>query len=196
MSRVYSSPEADSIDLLPGERVLWQGRPIRHPLLRPPDAFLIPFSLLWSGMVLTGLVATVTRDPGSLGILVILVPFSAIAVYLLVGRFLVRAIASRRARYAVTDQRVVILGGLSGTRVRSAYLDALPPPVVKERPDRSGSVAFGAFPGVGDAFGRGSGRTGWAIEPSPTLVLRDVEEARRVRDLVANAQAASRQAAR
>jgi hypothetical protein len=35
--------------LLPGERVLWEGRPSTGLILRPIEAFLIPFSLLWFG---------------------------------------------------------------------------------------------------------------------------------------------------
>lgn len=191
MGGVYPTPVDASVDLLPGERPLWQGRPVRHPLFRPPDAVLIPFSLLWGGFVLTMLVV-IGIGRSSLGSLVVLLPFSAVAVYLIAGRFVVRAIASRRTRYAVTDRRVLIVGGLSGTRVTSAYLTSLPPPVIRERADRSGSVAFGSFPGLGDAFGRQAGRTGWAIEPSLTPVLRDIEEVRRVRDLIASAQATSR----
>jgi len=74
------------------------------------------------------------------------IPFVFIGLYLVVGRFVVRAVASRRARYVITDRRVLIAGGLSGTRTTSVYLRSLPPPVMAERPDRSGSLAFGAFP--------------------------------------------------
>jgi hypothetical protein len=35
-----------AVDLLPGERILWEGRPVRTQLFRPTDAFLIPFSLV------------------------------------------------------------------------------------------------------------------------------------------------------
>ena len=37
-------------DLLPGERILWEGRPVRHRLLRPPDALLVPFRIRWCGL--------------------------------------------------------------------------------------------------------------------------------------------------
>lgn len=30
-------------DLLPGERIVWQGSPVRHGLFRAADAVLVPF---------------------------------------------------------------------------------------------------------------------------------------------------------
>lgn len=60
--------------------------------------------------------------------------------YLVVGRFVVRAIVSRRTRYVVTDRRVLVIGGMSGTRTTSAYLRSLPPPIVTSgRTDRAAS---------------------------------------------------------
>ena len=35
--------------LLPGERIVWDGRPLRHRIFRRTDAVLVPFSLLWCG---------------------------------------------------------------------------------------------------------------------------------------------------
>lgn len=181
------------VDLLPRERLLWEGRPVRHRLLRRPDLFYIPFSLLWTGLVAGGLVGLLTSSevrngPG----LLVPVLFLAFGLYLTLARFVVRAVSSRRTRYLVTDRRVLVIGGMSGQRVRSEYLHALAPPVVSERPDGSGSLAFGAFPGLSESLNRRRRFSGWAAEPGPTLVLWDVDGALRVRDLVANAQAASR----
>jgi hypothetical protein len=93
----------------------------------------------------------------------------------------------------VTDRRLLVLGqGPSGKRTVSYYLNALPPPVIMEALDRSGSLAFGAFPTLGDSFAH-NGRNGfrmWSSEPSATPVLRHIPEVRRVRDLIAQAQQA------
>jgi hypothetical protein len=175
------------VDLLPAERILWEGRPLRQRLFRRPDALLVPFSILWCGFAVfwevLALRTSATFFPRLWGI-----PFVLIGLYLVIGRFVVRAIATRRTRYVLTDRRVLVVGGLSGTRTTTAYLNTLPPPVSAERSDGSGSLAFGEFPGIGEMFNRGTGWRGWAGEPSATPVLWDIADVRRVRDLVANSQ--------
>ncbi|MEU4715247.1 hypothetical protein AB0F73_16515 [Micromonospora purpureochromogenes] len=181
------------VELLPGERLLWEGRPLRHRLFRAPDALLIPVSLLFFGFAVVweaSVLATRTAEGEPPPVFFALwgIPFVLAGLYLVVGRFVVRAIASRRTRYVLTDLRIVIIGGLSGNRTTSAYLRSLPPPVMAEQPDRSGSLAFGAFPGVLDGFYHRNGLRGWASEPSSNPVLWHIPEVHRVRDLIAGAQ--------
>jgi len=40
----------DSVNLSLGEAIVWSGVPSRHPLLRPSDRRLIPFSFMWGGI--------------------------------------------------------------------------------------------------------------------------------------------------
>lgn len=184
--------ESAAFDLLPDERMLWEGRPARHRLLRSADSLLIPFSIVWCGFVIfwestaLGLVG----DQGAPGFFAIWGGlFVLIGLYFVAGRFVVRAISSRRARYAVTDRRVVTLGGVTGRRTTSAYLSSLPPPVIREQSDGSGSLAFGSFPGVTDTFRQRNGFAAWHGESSDAPVLWDVKQVRYVRDLVASRQA-------
>lgn len=178
-------------DLLPNERILWEGRPVRHRLSRPSDAILVPFSIVWCGFAVfweASVLAAAIADRGpSIFMALFGIPFVLIGLYLVAGRFVVRAIESRRTRYVITDGRVLVIGGLRGTR--SAYLTSLPPPIVTEQSDRSGSLAFGAFPGTFDVFSRTSGWQAWASEPASMPVLWHIPEVRRVRDLVARVQA-------
>jgi len=186
--------DTGTVDLLPSERLLWEGRPTRHRLFRPADALLIPFSVLWCGFAIFWEISVLTEGTGGddeppLFFALWGIPFVLMGLYLVVGRFVVRAVASRRTRYMVTDQRVVIIGGFSGTRTKASYLKSLPPPVINELPDRSGSLAFGAFPGVWDTMSNGTKGWGpWAVEPPGGPVMRDIPEVRRVRDLVATSQ--------
>jgi hypothetical protein len=185
--------ETGTVGLLPGERVMWEGRPVRHQLFRPADALLVPLSLMWFGFALfwegSVLVSTIASDGVPIFFALWGVPFVLVGLYLVAGRFVARAVTSRRIRYVLTDQRIVLLGGWSGTRLTSAYLRSLPPPVITEAMDGSGSLAFGAFPGIADGFGSRHGWRMWASEPGSTPVLRHIPQVRWVRDLVARLQA-------
>jgi hypothetical protein len=173
--------------LLPGERILWAGRPLRHRVFRRTDVLLVPISLLWCGFV-------VFCESGALSsgvpffVAILGAPLVLFGLYLVAGRFVVRVISPRRTRYTITDRRVLVHSGYSGGRLITGYLNSLPPPVIAEEPDGAGSLAFGRFPGIADVFVTRQGWRLWASEPSPTPVLWDVPDIRRVRDFVAYAQ--------
>jgi hypothetical protein len=174
-------------DLLPGESLLWEGSPTRHRLLRRTDAFLIPFSILWCGFaVFWEANALIMGAPGFFALWGGM--FVLIGLYFVAGRFVVRAIASRRSRYAVTDRRVIAVGGLTGRQVRSEYLASLPPPLVTEKADGSGTLSFGGAPAITSVFRQRNGFSAWAAEPPGPPVLWDIPNVRHVRDLVAARQ--------
>jgi hypothetical protein len=175
--------------LLPGERIVWDGRPLRHRVFRRTDVLLVPLSLLWFGFAVFW-ERSVLSGGAPLFFALWGVPLMLVGLYVVAGRFVVRVVSSRRTRYTITDRRVLVHGGWSGSRLRTQYLNSLPPPVITEEPDGSGSLAFGGFPGVMDALtsGRWSGWRVWSSEPSSTPVLWDVPDIRRVRDWVAHAQ--------
>jgi hypothetical protein len=176
------------VDLLDGEHVRWEGRPVRHPLLRTQDALVFPQSILGAVFGVAAPVGFMVVDgaPPSL-IALVGIPLVLLGFYAVVGRYLIRLIVSRRTRYVLTDRRLLIIGGLFGTRVTSTYLRLLRPPIVIEAPDRSGSLAFGAFPTAWDELKRNS-RWSWVSKPSNEPVLWHIPDVSRVRDLVADAQ--------
>ena len=163
---------------------------MRHPMFRRTDTLLVPLSLVWCGFAVFWELGVVTDGAPAFfalwGAAFVLAGF-----YIVAGRFVVRVVSSRRTRYTITNGRVLVHGGWRGERLTTAYLRSLPPPVIAERPDGSGSLAFGAFAGITDLFtgGRRQGWRVWSSEPSLTPVLRDVPDVRRVRDFVARAQA-------
>jgi hypothetical protein len=150
-----------------GERVLWTGKPVLGPYLRRNwtatcfGVFFLSFTCVWLtfalgiGSVMWGLL----RESGGDGGLVVTMPsllFSLVgSVFLLVGGWLTfgHHIASylewRKMRYAITDRRVIILGGAFRRRLDSIPLLRIPTVRIVEHGGGSGDLVLGPYPPVG-----------------------------------------------
>lgn len=132
-------------ELLSGERVLWSGQPAQGMRLRPSDALLIPFSLLWGGFAIFWEASVIRTDaPGFFALWGI--PFVLIGLYMMVGRFWVDARVRANTYYALTDRRALIVSGLFSRTVRSLDLRNLPQVELREGADGAGSIRFGQVP--------------------------------------------------
>ncbi|MEU0791773.1 hypothetical protein ABZ342_17025 [Amycolatopsis sp. NPDC005961] len=161
--------------LLPGERLLWSGRPQRFTLARF-DWLQLVFGLAW---LIATIVVPVARHQ-SLSFLAWGVGVGGVASQWV--PVVVRVRGRRGVEYVVTDRRIVLADRFSGRTRASAYLGTLPPPVVRIRRDGSGTIVFGKFSRA-------------PVVPPPSVGalmvtgLVAVPEAGRVRDLIAWAQA-------
>ena len=106
---------ADRLGSLMGnaELLLWSGRPPRGLLLRTMDFFLIPFSLFWCGFALFW-ESTVFAMHAPFFFKLWGLPFVAVGLYFVVGRFFVDAWIRGRTLYAVTNERVIIARAVLG----------------------------------------------------------------------------------
>jgi hypothetical protein len=129
-----------------GERILWSGQPRQGLMLRGIDAFAIPFGLLWTSIPLFGAVAAIAGRKSNLFALVPAIPFVLIGLYLIMGRFFVDAAQRRRTVYALTDERILIVSGLSSRNVRSLSLRTLDQVDVSARASGEGTITFGRNP--------------------------------------------------
>ena len=129
-------------ELGPNERLLWSGQPKQGLTFRPSDWFQIPFSLLWCGFAIyweSSVISTVGLDFFALwGI-----PFVLMGLYLVVGRFFADAQQRARTTYALTDERVIIVSGLSARNVRSLDLKTLAEMELTTQGGSRGTIAFG-----------------------------------------------------
>jgi hypothetical protein len=104
--------------------------------------FLIPFSLLWGGLMISAPFSEAGTDPFGL---VFAIPFSLFGLYFIVGRFLYKAWRKRRTVYAVTDRRVLsVERSWRGARTSAVFIDRLPTVNKRLRRDGSGSLTFGS----------------------------------------------------
>jgi hypothetical protein len=128
--------------LLPGERIAWTGAPATGLLLTGRDAFLIPFSLLWGGFSIFW-EWTAAHAPNADPIFPLFgIPFVAIGLYFIGGRFFVDAWARRNTVYAVTNQRVLILRNGPFSRFTALAINRLPELSMDERADGRGTIRF------------------------------------------------------
>jgi hypothetical protein len=125
-----------------GERLLWSGRPRQGLMLRPADALLIPFSLLWGGFAFFW-EGTVLFTNAPFFFRLWGIPFVLVGVYLIVGRFFADARQRERTIYAVTNERIIIIAGLLKETVKSLSLKTLSDISLAERPDGTGTISLG-----------------------------------------------------
>ena len=139
----YALPEQRlARELAPGECLLWSGRPRQGIFLRPSDACVIPFSLLWGGFAIFWEAAVITtKAPWIFKLWGI--PFVVVGLYFMVGRFFVDARLREKTIYGLTSSRVIITSGLFRETIQSLALRSLSDYSLSERPDGSGSIVLG-----------------------------------------------------
>jgi hypothetical protein len=165
-----------------GEKLLWTGRPRRGLMLRAADFILIPFSLVWCGIIISQQLTAFRRaEPIILDLPSI--PFVLIGLYLLFGRFIIDAMIRARTVYAITDRRVVIVTGLFGRNVRSIYLRGLTEIEITEGRRGRGTITFGPS-SVQATMMRGWPGAGKSLPPA----FEAIEGAQQVLEIIRKAQ--------
>ena len=131
-----------SAQLGAGEHLLWAGAPRRGILLRPSDAVLIPFSIMWGGFAIFW-ESGVVNSSAPFFFRLWGIPFVLVGLYFMIGRFFVDARLRASTYYGLTNQRVLIVSGLTSRSVKSVALSTLSEVAITERADRSGTIVFG-----------------------------------------------------
>ena len=173
-----------------GERLLWSGQPRSGIRLRGQDAYLIPFSIMWGGFAIFWEYMALTqasKAPGPVGVVFPLfgLPFVAVGLYLIFGRFFADARSRARTFYGVTSERIIIVSGLFSQQTKSLQLRTLTDVSLTQRSDGSGTITFGPTHIMNSFFPTGSWPgTGRYAPPSFDLI----ERAKEVYDIIRNAQ--------
>jgi hypothetical protein len=129
-------------ELNPGERIIWSGQPQQGFLLRPSDALMIPFSLLWGGFM-----TSLFFDAVSGGVLDFFAPFFFLfflaGLYVVFGRFFVDLAQRKKTFYALTNERIIILSGLFNQNIKSIDFKKLPEINLSVKRNGRGTIIFG-----------------------------------------------------
>ena len=134
---------------LPGEKLLWQGRPKQGFMASKKDLLLVPFSLMWGGFTAFWEVTVIRQGNAPIFFKLWGVPFVLIGLYLIVGRFVVDAFVRARTQYAVTDQRIIILREGWFAKVLTVSLDRLPALDLDQNGNGTGTINFGTDTEIG-----------------------------------------------
>jgi hypothetical protein len=121
--------------LRPGEELIWQGAPTRSFTLAPADSFAIPFTILWFSFACFWTVGASRADGPVAGLMGL--PFVAVGIYVVAGRFLVKRYQHRHTAYGVTQDRAMIVTPRS---FRDLPLRGVPLSVERSRDGRRVSV--------------------------------------------------------
>jgi hypothetical protein len=133
-------------NLFPGERIEWQGKPYPGIILRPMDIFLIPFSLLWSSVALSG-IGSAWNTGADLSSRLFGLPFLVAGLYATFGRFFIDMILRSKMIYFITNKRILIQRRSSGAKLKSVDIGRIPALELDERADGSGTIRFGSSGG-------------------------------------------------
>ena len=153
--------------------VRWSGSPRQGLVLHAGDAFLIPFSLVWSAGATAAAVA-VLRAPSTGGPAFIPFVFCIVGLYLVVGRFVVDAVRRAGLRYQLTGTEAIVTTRAGATR-SVALLRAVPCIGLRRGPGGSGTILFGFGPsGRSDnsALGFGYGIVAFEAIPAAEAVFQ------------------------
>jgi hypothetical protein len=161
--------------LMPGERIVWSGQPASGLLLSGRDAFLIPFSLLWGGFAISWEWSAAHAPNTPIFFDLWGIPFVLLGLYFIAGRFFVDAWIRKSVRYAVTNQRVLILRTVPNKKFIALAIDRIPELSLDEKGDGSGTIRFQ------QAASQFNGRnfSGWspALDATPQfLAIPDVRD--------------------
>ena len=139
--------------------------------MRSVEYFLIPFSLFWTGFVVVWNAGVWGTDAPLLFNLVG-AAFLIVGLYFVAGRFLVDNAMRKQTRYFVTDQRILIVRGETGPKVKSLDIKRLPALEFDEQSDGVGTIRFGAQPTWLSLFNATGGLAIWQpmLESTPQFL--------------------------
>ena len=102
----------------------------------------IPFSLMWGGFAVFW-EWSVFQENAPFFFRLWGIPFVAVGLYLIFGRFFYEARLREKTCYAVTNERILIVAGIFRRETKSLPLRTLSEISFSDRPDGEGTITFG-----------------------------------------------------
>ncbi|MHB8691911.1 MAG: hypothetical protein ACYDHH_11745 [Solirubrobacteraceae bacterium] len=154
-----------------------------HQQLVPITLLWAVFACVWEGVALGAVSSTGHAAPAFFPLFGL--PFVAIGLYGLVGRFFYRAHRKRRTVFALTDRRVLsLLRRPGGEALEAAFISTIPVLNTRVTHDGSGTLVFGSAPWLRGLYAN-SGLEFLTRQAGPTPIsFYDVPDVARVAAVV------------
>ena len=157
--------------LVPGECIMWKGKPGKGHLLTRQDIFMIPFSIFWCGFVCFWEFSVITGG-APLFFAWWGIPFILVGLYMTVGRFFHIAYMRRHTAYVITNKKII---RKRGKRVDMLGAVNMPAIHITTYADGSGTIRFGQT----DWYARRQG-----FQYAPVFSLDNVQDVTRVHQII------------
>ncbi|MFL6858499.1 MAG: hypothetical protein ACJ8EB_11415 [Allosphingosinicella sp.] len=169
--------------LLPGERLLWVGRPKGGIAFRSTDLYLVPLSFLWAGFALFWNLSVWSMPAPEPFFELWGLPFLAMGAYFVAGRFVHEAWLRAHLLYAVTSRRVIVVRMPPWQRLKSLEIGYLPVLDYEEHRDGRGTLIFDFDDDEGNPWWSSKAPRAW-LPPLKRMRFDRIEQPRLVYDLV------------
>lgn len=123
--------------LVPGESILWKGRPEKGNIITSRETILIPFSLMICGFSLFW--EYMALQTGQLFLIFWGLPIVAIGFYMLFGRYIQAAYLRNKTFYVITNKKLIIK---KGNKIQMYHGCDLPPMEVNIHKNGNGTILF------------------------------------------------------
>ena len=163
---------------------MWAGQPRQGVFLRPADALLIPFSLLWGGFALFW-EASVINTGAPFFFKLWGVPFVLVGLYMIFGRFFFDARQRTDTHYGVTSERVLIVTGWPSPSVKSLALRTLSEVSLNQHTGGPGTITFGPS-GPFPRWGGAASWPGMGSQSAPSFDM--IQDAKGIQEVIRSAQ--------
>ncbi len=171
--------------LAPGERVLWRGKPERHPFVWRTWPLSLFGGVLVLAVLVFEIVVLTTEAPDVLACWG--VPFALAALYMLAGHFYLTLREWHNTEYLLTEHRLLIRHGIFSPSITTYSVLGLPHTSVQMHGPDVGNIMF--VPPRGEGYGPWPGyQTMWPYTPGYLLGLMYVRHPHTVEELIRRAR--------
>jgi hypothetical protein len=186
MHKKMTASEMLKPELGSGERLLWAGQPKQGLVFRSSEILMTPFALMWGGFAFFWEWQVLQAPSTPVFFALWGIPFVLVGIYLIAGRFLVEAKQRAKTYYGVTNERVLIVSGLFGRKIKSLNLRSISDLSLSESANGEGAISFGGGAPFSSMFGGFAGWPGMEAYMGPRFEL--IPNAKSVYETIRGAQ--------